>query len=73
MDDGLLVAFYANGVLAWQMNSGELRVEEEGLNCDLWIPSGKHVIMFTKDRVYVRHALTLLIASDDFVGTIDAH
>lgn len=67
------MAFYKNGVLAWHINSGELRVEEEGLNCDMCIPAGKHAIMFLKDRAYVRHALTLLIASDDLVGTVDDH
>lgn len=70
MENGLLVAFYKNGVLAWHINSGELRVEEECLNCDMCIPSGKHAIMFTDDRVLVRHALTLLIACDDCLGIV---
>lgn len=71
MENGLLVVFFRNGVLAWHINSGELRVEEESLNCDLCILSGKHAIMFSGREVHVRHALTLLIASDDCVGTVD--
>lgn len=71
MENGLLVVFYKNGVLAWHINSGELRVEEEGLNCDLAIPSGKHAIIFSNGRVYVRHALALLIVNDDCMGIFD--
>lgn len=73
LENGLLVAFFKNGVLAWHVNSGELRVEEENLNCDLCLSSGRHAIMFMGREVHVRHALTLLIASDDYVGTVDDH
>lgn len=53
------------------MNSGELRVEEECLNNNLCIPSGKHAIIFSENRVNVRHALALLIASDDCDETVE--
>ncbi|KAJ3645587.1 hypothetical protein Zmor_023230 [Zophobas morio] len=60
MENGILVAYYSEGILCWNAQTGELIVEEVPNECE-YIPSGKHVIMIVNDNIIVRHSLSHLI------------
>ncbi|RZC34992.1 uncharacterized protein BDFB_004301 [Asbolus verrucosus] len=65
VENGILIAYYSQGILCWNAQTGELIVEEVPNECE-YIPSGKHVIMIVNEKIIVRHSLSHLITADEF-------
>lgn len=63
MENGILVAFYENGILCWSARSGDLLLED-GVDDNIFFPFGKYVIVVINNQVHVRHALGYLMCED---------
>ena len=64
IDNKILVAFFNNGVVCWNIQTGELVIEEMCSEIT-YIPCDKHVIMLTEGGVVVQHALSYFITNYD--------
>lgn len=62
LENGILVAFYNNGVLCWNAKTGHLVLDETNEDGNTFTPSGKNVIMFQNEEVQVRHALEYIFS-----------
>ncbi|XP_044253794.1 uncharacterized protein LOC123004524 [Tribolium madens] len=60
VENGIVIAYYSQGILCWNAQSGEPIVEEVPNECE-YIPSGKHVILLIDENVIVRNSLSHLI------------
>jgi hypothetical protein len=64
IENGILIAYYSQGILCWNAQTGQLIVEEVPNECE-YIPCGKHVIMIVNESIVVKHSLSHLITADD--------
>lgn len=64
LENGVLFAYYRQGNLCWNAQTGELIIEEIPNEFE-YIPSGKHVIILSQDKMIVKHALSHLITCEN--------
>lgn len=64
MKNGVLVAFYENAVLAWNVETGEVLGEEGPPEKVACFPSGEHVVLESEtNMISVRDSLAYLITN----------
>lgn len=63
VENGIVLAFYDQGILCWNAQTSETIVEESHNEAEYI--SGKYVISVVNDQVNIRHAITHLLSAED--------